>query len=205
MRVFAQRLAELKQTGCSILVTGTVDEDGFGEQLALSFGGPDRKQVLVTPHEPRNPGRVLPDGVTADMESVRLVSGEQARRAATAEPGMADGLGVVSDDILAAVNELGDEYDLAANDLRVGVTALDQLGTDVGSESVRRFVRTASQCVSLVNGTLYCQFRDDPERAAYLLDGELFDARVELRSQPEQVEQRWHLPADDITTDWIPV
>ncbi|MFC7079149.1 hypothetical protein [Halorussus caseinilyticus] len=56
-----------------------------------------------------------------------------------------------------------------------------------------------------MNGTLYCQFRDDPERAAYLLDSEVFDARVELRSRAGEVEQRWHLPDDDITTDWVPV
>lgn len=203
-RVFAQRLEELKQTGCSILVTGTVDSEGFAEQLSLSLGNQTCKQVLVSPYQLSTPGQMLPADISPAMETVRVVTGEQARStASTGRAGGADDLTTLREAVLDAITELSDEFKLEDNDLRVGVQSLDQFSDWADGRAVRRFVQAISKYVGLVNGTVYCQLRGDSTRASEVLDVGLFDARIELRSQQECVEQRWHLPDEDITTEWV--
>ncbi len=138
------------------------------------------------------------------MKTVRVVTGEQARSTATmGRAGGADDLAALREAVLDAITELSDEFELEDNDLRVGVQSLDQFSDWADGRGVRRFVQAVSKYVGLVNGTLYCQFRGDSTRASEVLDLGLFDARIELRSQQGCVEQRWHLPDEDITTDWV--
>lgn len=202
-RVFVQRLQELKTRGCNILVTGNVDSYVFSRQLSKALGSPDCKQVLVSPDALTNPNQLLPDGLRPETSTVEIVDRQHARHTdssfASASGSLLERL---SNDVLDAVYRLDNEYQLDNNDLRIGVQSLNQISDRVDQQAVTRFIRSLAQTVEFVNGTVYYQFQDSSERAAYLMDTGIFDAEIELRNN-NRAEQRWHLPDDEITTDWV--
>lgn len=198
-RKFAKRLEQFKHTGCSILITGNADSYLFNQQLTQAFGGSDRKQVLVAA-DAEAPTRVFSDDISPSAASVEIIGGQHVRHAVSSSP--SNQLEKLSSDVLNTVHRYDDRWDLSDNDLRVGVEAVDQLSDKADQQTVKRFIRSLSQTVEFVNGTLYCQFRGVPERAGYLIDSGLFDARIELRKNTH-AQQRWHLFEDDITTDWV--
>lgn len=199
-RVFAQRLEEFKTQGCNILVTGSVDSYTFSRQLSKALGSAECKQILVSPDALTNPEQLLPDAVSPDASTVEIIDSQQIRH--TASSSTSGELGMLSNDVLDAVHRFNDEYELGDNDLRIGVQSLNQINDRVDQPAVVRFVRSVAQTVGFVNGTVYYQFQDASEQAAHLLETGIFDAEIELRNN-NRAEQRWHLPDDEITTDWV--
>lgn len=202
-RVFVQRLQEFKTQGCNILVTGNVDSYVFSRQLSKALGSSDCKQVLVSPDALTNPNQLLPDGVSPETSTVEIVDRQHARHTDSSFASASGSwLERLSNDVLDAVHRLDNEYRLDDNDLRIGVQSLNQINDRANQQAVTRFIRGVSQTAEFVNGTAYYQFQDSSERAAYLMDTGIFDAEIELRND-RQSEERWHLPEDDITTDWV--
>ncbi len=198
-RRFAQRLNEFKSEGCCILVTGNADNKAFNRQLRKSLGESSRKQIIVAT-DTTEPERILGPDISDSKSSVEVIK-QPVRSVSTASTSQLDRL---SNEILNVVHRFDNAFGLSDNDLRIGVEELNQLSDQVDRQTVIRFIRSLTQTIEFVNGTAYCQFRGSTERAEYLIDSGLFDARIEVRND-RQGEERWHLPEDDITTDWVEI
>ncbi|MFC7165406.1 DUF7504 family protein [Halospeciosus flavus] len=212
MPAFVDVLTELKQNGCSILVTGEVPTAVTAQATRKLLGSPAaerrRALVLTDPAQP-DPNDLLPGGVDPDDPDVHVVdrrdfyrgSATGATAGAPGSPLDLDLTTVLRD----AVRTLAppDGYD--PSQLRTGVVSLSPLLDQYGVDPIRRDVVDASAVVRDVDGMAHFHLPSDDED---LVDEfkPVVDAYIELRRRVGHVpEQRWHVPERDFSTQWLEI
>lgn len=216
---FQEVLQRLKQRGCNLLVTGAVSEEVTVQATRTLLGAPDadRKRVVALSDSRRgNIHERLPPGVGSDHPDVWIIDQDakqrsvpQAARSVGVDlpTGTADqgALNQLREEIIAAINYFGEaDGQLAPTELRLSVSSLGRLAHEYDVDSVARFVRSVSAMVQGVRGMAHYHLtRPDDDEVVNRLSS-LFDARIELRQREGlPTEQRWHVPQNDQTTDWI--
>lgn len=204
---FARRLRELKRSGSAIFVTGKVQQDASAHHMRRALGGPGNKQILASTH-PR-PGTLLPEAVSPHDPTVTVVSRTEHQRSAAAQTGAPaefdDDLAGLREEITDAVAAFDRRNDLQASELRASVDSVGRLLDEAGEPAVERFLRDVSRAVTGTNGTCYYHLRRADDSAVVRELSSLADARIELRQTVGGAQQRWHLPDEALTTDWVPL
>lgn len=207
---FTSYLAELKQRGCNLLVTGEGDERVTRQatRRLLGSAAEHRRRVLVlADHAASDGGAYLPPGVAPDDEDVAVVPWNGGARSAAARAVPQDrdaGLAGLQAEICSTVTRL----DVAAGglspaELRLGVVTVDLLLDRYDRDDVSHLLDAVTVQVRRVHGMghYHLPVADD----AGVVDDldEFFDARIELRhGDGVTAEQRWHVPEYGSTT-WV--
>ncbi|NHN61504.1 MULTISPECIES: hypothetical protein [Halorussus] len=227
---FLTLLNELKATGCNLLVVGDAPREAFTRASAQLFGDADvlRHRVLaVTDATPGIVADRLPDPGEAPRpiaETTRLVTHAGVPRSAAADAELPPELADVRETRIAdpelrgleaalvdAIDDAADAAEhLSAADLRVGVDSLAPLLDHYGVDVVRRCLEGVGERVrdyrAMAHYVLPVARDADPVRAL----ASQADAVIELRAvepadRDRNAQQRWHVPARDITTEWTPL
>ncbi|WP_135852935.1 DUF7504 family protein [Halorussus salinus] len=212
---FSKWLANLKQTGSNILLTGEVPDAVSARASRYLFGSADRRfRVLaLTDQTIRNADTRLPTDTSRDAPETWVIDQRSGERSvpATARGFMPDSDTLQTDDaqqlcdeVQAAISFYAEETDgLDPAELRVGVDSLFPLVRE-DRATTERVLRTLCATVRGVQGMAHYHLRvpDDDDLVTEL--GDLFDARVELRKRPRRnPEQRWHALDIDAVTPWM--
>lgn len=207
---FTSYLAELKEHGCNLLVTGEVGERVTRRATRRLFGSAAerRRRVLVLGDHAESEGDAfLPHGVSAADDDVAIIAWDAGTRSAatrTSTPDRDAGVAALQADVCATVTRL----DVAANglapaELRLGVVTVALLLDRYDRDDVRHALDAVTTQVRTVRGMghYHLPVSDDADAVDDLEAP--FDARIELR-QGDGVgaEQRWHVPEYGTTT-WV--
>ncbi|WP_115863040.1 DUF7504 family protein [Halorussus litoreus] len=212
---FRRWLADLKQAGSNILITGEVPDEVSARATRTLFGRDLRRfRVLaLTDQSVTNVDARLPDDASSDDSSTWIIDQRRGERSVPATAGtLTSELGSLQlDDIQQLRNEIQTAisfYDENADgldpaELRVGVDSLFPL-LEEDREATQRALRTLGATVRGVQGMAHYHLRvsEDDEIVDELMP--LFDARIELRKRPRRTpEQRWYAPEFDAKTPWM--
>jgi len=212
---FTRWLADLKQTGSNILVTGEVPDKVSAAASRKLFGWDKRRfRVLaLTDRSITDSHARLPDEASFDDPTTWVIDQRRGERSVPATAtGVASDLGApATDDARDLCEEMCAAVDFYADrtggldpaELRVGVDSLFPLVQEDRS-ATERVLGTLGDAVGDVQGMAHYHLRvpDDDEVVDDLMG--LFDARIELRKLPNQnAQQRWHAPDIDATTSWM--
>lgn len=212
---FRKWLANLKQVGSSILLTGEVPHEVSARASRKLYGRADRRfRILgLTDRTITNTDTRFPDGASVDDPTTWVVDkrcGERSAQAAAAptesdmELPEADNAQQLCEEIQKAVDFYDDEAGgLDPGELRIGIDSLFPL-VEEDLEATEEALETLHSKVREVQGMAHYHLRvpDDDEIVDELMP--LFDARIELRKRPHQEpEQRWYSPEADAKTPWM--
>ncbi len=196
--VVSQALAEFKRRGSVLLVAGPA-ADAHAEFRRRSLAGTD-SGVLV-----RTDGRSNQDGVSVGGD-VRIVDVPAPVRGAAAagEP-----IGTTSlVELNGTVRRLIETATASVSDDPSGVRlALDSLRPYVDGatdQALRSFLADVGS-VARDHGAVVYIHLPAPIDAVPSALSETADAVVELRSEPDGGVQRWRLPDEAVTTEWIEI
>ncbi|GAA0653516.1 DUF7504 family protein [Salarchaeum japonicum] len=225
---FAARLADLKRTGCAVLVRGdTRGTNGVCDRL---LGDPslDRRSVVVSTSD-ADRALTVRDGrdLSSDQFGVVDASGGEYTRSAVAASGSTAALPepdaaqtwrtTVDDrtafpDVLAAIDDHIDRLfprDPGAGELRVCLHTLDALldavdGGETTEEDLFRFLQLLTARVRESDGILHAHVAAGiPERHLAVYEP-LFDATIDAESRPGGgVRQKWRLHDSGLESAWL--
>lgn len=212
---FRRWLADLKQVGSNILVTGEVPDEVSAVASRKFFGRDERRfRILALTDRSVTDARArLPDEASFDDRETWIVDQRRGERSVPATAtGVTDDLGSPATDdardLCEEVQTAVDFYDRTVDqldpaELRVGVDSLFPL-VEEDRATAERVLRTLGETVRAVQGMAHYHLRA-PDDSAVVADLDpLFDARVELRKRPRRApEQRWHAPDIDARTPWM--
>lgn len=214
---FREALTTLKRDGCNLLVTGTVTEDATEAATRTLLGAPDadRKRVVALAESTeRVVADRLPVGVDPAGPDVWLVDQRTHQRSvpkavpsddALPSSDDVDELARLREELIDAIDYFERQSDgLDPSELRLSVSSLGWLAHEHDQNAVADFVRSVAAMVRGVRGMAHYHLPrpDDADLVERLAP--LFDARIELRQREGlPIEQRWHLPEDELTTDWV--
>lgn len=193
-------LAELKRTGCAIMLAGEsrVAREAMSQRL---FGAPtaDRHRVLVTPNEDYPTEPWLPNGVPADDAAVVSLSSSE-RSAATAVPHSGE-LDRTLREFDSAVSL--SEHAFAPGVLRVGIHTADALAESYGRETALSFISSVFDRVREKRGMAHVHLDGSTDDPLFGHVDQLVDAVVEVRfPKTREPEQRWYIPEYGYT-NWV--
>lgn len=213
---FGSALAELKASGCNVLVVGAVPERERDAMCARLFGDPaadPRVRLFGLLDRGVDVARrrlQLAGPGAAPVRVVTAGTGRQVRASAAAAPGQGLTVRRVGDidelraGLVAAVDGLEDEvgaFDPA--ELRVGVDSVQPLVERRGVAAVESLVADVGGTVADAGGIAHYVYPATHDDAAEVL-GPSFDAVVSLRVRDGRTEQHWRLPGRGIKTGWFP-
>lgn len=215
---FAAELMQLKRQGCSVLVTGRVNERLHAAQSCQLFGARDASRHRVLTLTDATPARVcqyLPDGVAPADSSVTVLDYTETVRNVT---GAADTPlhQLDTDDSKTVGNRLGamlcEPVEAAVRNgptgpsvCRLGVATLGALIAIDGLSPTRSFVRTVRADVVDIHGIVHFHLPGTPDSKTLDTLYPVTDIHIELRESRCLPEHRWHLLDSDLSTDWLPV
>lgn len=207
---FTSYLAELKQRGCNLLVTGEVGERVTQQatRRLLGSAAERRRRVLVLADHSTSDGRpFLPHGVAPGDDDVAIIAWDAGARSAvsrTTTPDRDPGVARLQAEICSAITRLDvTAGGLEPAELRLGVVTVGLLLDRYDFDEVRHVLAAVTAQVRNVSGMGHYHLPvPDDDDAVDALD-ELFDARIELRqADGVSAEQRWHVPEYGATT-WV--
>lgn len=216
---FADFLEDLKNNGCGLLITGdeTSRTRAKATQRLLGESDPSdetlpRRRILVTTNDSVQPGDYLPDGVSPEDDTVRIVSPGGFSRGATAAS-------TPSERQQSPLVDLENQIDFAISDLlredapdpgvfRVGVTSLLPIIESVGESPVEEFIAGLLARVRSWNGMVHFHYPVPDPDALHSQFNDVIDARIRLRNRGNRnPEWLWHTnnPIIDFSVTWIAI
>lgn len=231
-REFLNLLNELKATGCSLLVVGKPSRRVFAHASKHLFGDTDvvRYRLLTTTDAPQESiANRLPDpGETsrALSETTHIINHAATPRSVTvssdaATPRKLTGipetrvvdpqLEGLQNAIVEGIQEFQNRaFRLKSGDIRVGIDSLLPLIDQYEEDVIRRCLHTVNHHVREVNGMAHYVLPKPYDSDAVKTFADDVDAIIELRStnttkDDHDAEERWHVPGQDITTEWTPL
>jgi hypothetical protein len=208
---FGEALAELRQSGSALLVAGAVPDrlhERTCEEL-LGAGTDERLFVQVG----AGPGSAIDPAATD-----RVLELDAASRGAAAAGASASSPGDVASESRSGVVGVGStlaaagdafEAELAALDTaagqgpRVCVDSVLPLVETAGEEQAFRFLHLVTSRVRRLGGTCHLHLPLAAEGETARTFAALVDATVELRLTGDRPEQRWHIHAEGLRSDWL--
>ena len=217
---FGQRLQRLKQQGCNLLVVGSVPDSVLSLASNQMLGDPSLRRhrlfVLTDADTSTVRGRLPVASTHSIAQTATIVDHVPSARTATTQMGPAsdriptervydEDLDVLCEtvaDVIASLERQEGNFD--AGRFRLCFDSLRPLVDEYDPEELSRFLDRLTTEIRGVRGMghfiLPVACEDD-------VVGRLtpsFDAVVELRTVNDSREQeRWHLPEEELTTDWI--
>lgn len=218
---FASKLSTLKQNGCNLLVVGSDHEPTRSDacrRLLACGGNESRRRVVVAANTVASTVRTrLPSAsLTPGGEPTTIIDWEIPTRGASAaanprssrvetvrvEANDLSQLGIEIHEAITASTSVGAAE--PAN-LRLCFDSLTPLVERYDHETAFRFLHLVTGCVDRARGMGHYHLPVGRNAETTRTFEPLFDAIVELRAHAGRSEQRWHVPDEDITTDWLPV
>ena len=206
---FADRLEELKQQGCNVLVGGTLPEAIQQRISQRAMGDPDcdRCRILVLVGVTTNPSEWFPDGLTPESDTVHFISVGDANRSATSTEAS-----TTQSSPIETPNELAAEIETQlASKLSEIETDPDELRVVIGPGS-RDFscdldcIDSIVDTMNKVDGTSYLFLpREDPKRIEANLCNDvhiLVDVRTPNVGAPVY---QWTLVESGIESHWMSI
>jgi len=225
---FAARLADLKRTGCAVLVRG--DARGTNGVCDRLLGDPslDRRHVIVSTSDPDR-ALTVRDGrdLSTDQFGVVDASAGEYTRSAVATTGSTAGLPepttaddwrtTVEDrtafpDVLAAVDDHVERLfprEPGSGELRVCLHTFDALldavgGGDASEEELFRFIQLLAARVRDRNGILHAHVSAGIPDRHFAVYEPLFDATIDAEARPGGgVRQKWRLHDSGLESAWL--
>lgn len=196
-RSFARVLEDFKRDGCLLLVTGDVPEPVSARANRKLLGTPTefRHRILaVTDPAVSEPQTHLPGSLDAESDGVVLIDARTN--------GRRGGVDAVADAIRDA---LPADPPTDEGNVRFALATLVPFVTDteIDDEVVTALntLRTAAHAVNAI-GAIHLPLPDDHPDVDALTPS--VDARIEVRDTNTALpEQRWYLPEQDATTNWV--
>lgn len=200
---FAEALADLKERGSMLLLTGSnPDVVGTTCDRLLGERGPEPRQRLfvLTDRSPTH---------TRSVEATRTITYGLAVRSAAASSMATGGPGRVVegdlDDLGAAVAEAVADVEresggLDPAELRICLDSAGGLLATHDRESLFGFLDRLSEAARESRGMCHVHLPADFEAEGTRLLASRFDAVIETR---DDGRERWHLREPDLTTDWL--
>lgn len=228
---FLDVLRELKADGCNLLVVGDAPRCLFTEASGSLLGGIDERRyrlLAVTDASPQSVVKRLPDPAETPgtfSETTEIINHASPPRSVVdaSDQAEAPSLGELSErrvvdpklaglqaelaESMAAFNR--DAGGLRPAQLRVGVDSVGSLFEHYDEGVVRRCLQVVTGYVRDYSAMGHYVLTEpyDSEQVRRLADD--FDAVIEIRPvDPERdhsAEERWHVPARDLTTEWLPL
>ncbi|MCT9097209.1 hypothetical protein [Haloarchaeobius sp. HME9146] len=189
---FSAILADYKQHGCAMLVSGDVGMDTVARAFRLLGGSADadRKRVVLTPSTDQNVASFLPEGVSPSDPDVRVYAGDEFQS-----------LSGVRNAVFESVVRFDTrESTLGSGQLRLLAPTAGALLADVDPQRRERFFRSLGTVVRGCRGMGYFHVGADDVPHGVV---DLFDGWIELREGATGPQQRWHVPAGERTTTWM--
>lgn len=217
---FSQRLQRLKQQGCNLLVVGSVPDSVLSLASHQMLGDPNLRRhrlfVLTDADTSTVRGRLPAVNAGSITETTKIVDHVPSARTATTQVGTAaarvptehvyeedlDALRETVVDAIAAAERREGGFDPGR--FRLCFDSLRPIVDEYDREAVARFLDRIATEIRGVRGMGH--FILPVGRGDDAVDRltPTFDAVVELRTVNDSREQeRWYLPEDDLTTDWI--
>lgn len=217
---FSRRLQRLKQRGCNLLVVGSVSDSVLSLASNQMLGDPDLRRhrlfVLTDADTSTVRGRLPAASTCSITEMTRIVDHvPSARTAATGAEAAGDSIPidrVYDEDLDALCETVTDaiaawerrEGELDPGRFRLCFDSLRPVLDGYDHEAVSGFLDRLTAAVRGVRGMGHFVLPVDREDDAVDRLTPTFDAVVELRTVNGTREQeRWYLPDEDLTTDWI--
>ena len=231
---FSTYLKKLKVTGCNLLVVGDAPKRAFtrasanllGEETLrryrlLAITDATQQSVLDRLPSPTENPCLLP-------ETTRILNFTSPSRSLTSADSVdvpaefsgvperrVDNLGLTGFekalfDEIGAFENLTKSREIHAGKLRIGVDSLDPLFERHEESTVQRFLRTVGERVVDADAMAHYILRSDYESDIVESVVDEVNAVIEVRTPDEQehrhkIQQRWHVPARNLTMDWIPI
>jgi len=206
---FADALDDLKAEGCMLLVvesgSGAADHVGCDRMLGDATAE-DRRRLFVRPDTTESPHVGAASPAATERETVVYSTG--ARTATTAPSGAVtpetvsgdvDALGTATED---AVDALAPPAGFDSGQLRVCVGGVGDLLGDADLAAVAAYVRRLRETVTAADGMAHVHVDDRVPATAVEGLFEQFDAVVEV-AEAGDARQRWHLPDESVSTEWL--
>lgn len=216
---FSQRLQRLKQRGCTLLVVGLVPDSVLSLASNQMLGDPSLRRhrlfVLTDADTSTVRGRLPATNTRPVSQTTKIVDHVPSARAATQTGTVTDQIPterVYDEDLDVLCETVADSIEaferqeggLDAGRFRLCFDSLRPLVDEYDPEDVSRFLDRLTAEIRGVRGMGH--FLLPVAREDDMVDSlaPTFDAIVELRTVNGSREQeRWHLPGEDLTTDWI--
>ncbi len=215
-RKITRYLAHLKENGSNLLVTGDVAPQVTGLASQRLLGDPTYNRKRISVFTDAQPGYVeycLPGCLTADHPDVWVINQGRDDRSL---PASATSVDVNPSTSLSELTELREELVEAISffatdarngldpaQLRLSFNSLELLVTEHDRTELERFLRTITALITGNRGMAHFHLPVSDNADVVQALSSLFDARIELRHHERQrPEQRWHVPAKDLTTVW---
>jgi hypothetical protein len=211
---FTQALASLKRRGSNLLVAGAASGDTHADACSRLLGDSraDRTRVFVATDG--HCSAADRDTQTSDdwlVEYAAPTRGATAAATPTADgptlPGPATEVSV--DDLPSLERAVGDAIEAAGSDslapaeLRLCFDSLGPITDEHDEETVVRTLHALTSEVRSVRGMGHYHLPVALDTQIVRTLRPLFDGVVEIRTQGERAQQRWHLNETDISTDWL--
>lgn len=216
---FARTLSDLKQNGCNLLVVGSDHEPTCSDacRRLLGCGGTEpRRRLVVAADTSVDVIRDRLPAVSATPNGTRdtIIDWETPTRSVAATtgetPSSARTVRVEGDDLARLGIEIhetvvGDGFESEPGSLRLCFDSLTPLLARYDHETVFRFLHLVTGTVDRARGMGHFHLPVGRNAEAARVVAPLFDAVVELRTDAGHAEQRWHVPEEALTTDWLPI
>lgn len=213
---FESRLQEMKERGCTVLVTGDTSSDvhvGICRRL-LGDESKHRRRLLVSTNGTSGLDSRLPaGGLGSDDTEVIVASATRSAVAQTASPRGIDvvdledatpvDLGFAIVDAFEALEARHDPPEPA--ELRFGLDSLSPLLDAHGEQVVFEFLALVTRYVQANDALGHVHLPVERESYVARLLAPLFDAVVEVRVMDGQRQQRWHLDDGAVTSRWLSI
>lgn len=206
-------VADLKEQGCAVLVTGQVSEEILARECRSLFGGSgaDRYRVLALT-DGREATDYLPVSSTSDDATWVINLEDQIRSVAANDP---YGPPNYDSPSTAALRwELGNAIthyrtnDLDSGMVRLAIHSLSTLLDEDGDEQVYQLLGILNQQIRAINGMSHYIYpvANDREDISDLMEACDIDIRIQLRKRRgvRLPEEKWVIPAEDAETEWVP-
>lgn len=215
---FARTLSDLKQNGCNLLVVGSGHESTRStacQRLLGDSGEEPRRRIVVAADTSIESARQrLPDEpIRAGADQDTIIDWQTPTRSVAASP---DGgsatehiVSVGADDLTQLGIEIHDSLldgrESEPGQVRLCFDSLTPLISRHDHETVFRFLHLATGSIDRARAMGHYHLPVGRNAEAVRMLEPLFDAIVELRAEAGCPEQRWHVPDEALTTDWLPV
>jgi hypothetical protein len=204
---FSQELSALKREGSNILLVG--DETDATHVCAcrrlLGNASDDPRHRLLVFTEEYDACERLSDGVGDSARVIfQQVDGPSDHSCLEESVVHSRLLSALGKEIIASVDEFEEGSDgLDPAELRICVDSLAPLLDEHAPENVFRLLHMVTSRVRQASGMGHFHLNVDRDDDAVHLLEPLFDAIVEVRTDGETTEHRWHLRDREVSSGWI--
>lgn len=211
--VFTRALAGLKRRGSNFLLVGPEPamEQACERFLGDATAEPRRRLFVRTggncPHaygmaNANNAVNVKVIEQATETRSTATVSNSENHVDKTVLD--TESLATLGIEISKAIEEFEEEGGpLMSSELRVCFDSLTSLADEHDNETVFRFLHVLTGRIRNVNGMGHFHLPVEMDSTIVRTLLPVFDAAVEVRTTGGNVEQRWHLVRQDVTTEWL--